>query len=57
MWEINQARFGDASEEVGRAYLELAQVNLKKKDFNEAINFQRKALKVFSELENFSDSD
>jgi hypothetical protein len=30
---------------------------LKKKDFNEAINFQRKALKVFSELENYSDSD
>lgn len=52
-----QATFGDSSEEVGKAYLELANANLKKKDYNEAIKFQRKALKVYQELENFRDTD
>ena len=47
VWESYQTKFGDQSEEVGRAYLELAQANLKKKDFNEAITMQNKALKVF----------
>ena len=42
---------------MGKAYLELAQAHLKKKDFNEAINLQKKALKVYQELENYSDSD
>ena len=36
---------------MARAYLELAQAHLKKKDFSEAISFQQKALKVYSELE------
>ena len=57
VWELCQAKYGDQSEEVGKAYLELAQAQLKKKDFNEAISFQQKALKVFSELENYSDTD
>ena len=39
VWELYQAHFGDSSIEVGKAYLELAQAHLKKKDFNEAINF------------------
>ena len=49
VWEIYQAAFGANSLEVARAYLELAQTHLKKKDFNEAISFQQKALKVYQE--------
>lgn len=56
-WELCQAKFGDESEEVGKSYLELASAHLKKKDFNEAINFQKKALKLYQALENFNDSD
>jgi len=39
VWEISEAQFGRKSEEVGKVYLELAKVYLKKKDFNEAINY------------------
>ncbi len=52
MWELYQARFGENSYEVARSYLELAQAHLKKKDFGEAINFQHKALKVYTENAN-----
>lgn len=51
VWELYQQIFGSTSLEVASSYLELAQANLKKKDFNEAINFQQKALKVFSEVD------
>ncbi|CDW79587.1 tpr domain containing protein [Stylonychia lemnae] len=57
VWEISQAKFGDNSEEVGQAYYELANAHLKKKDYNEAIKYQRKALQVYQGLENFRDSD
>ncbi len=57
VWELCQAKFGDSSEEVGQSFLELASAHLKKKDYAEAINFQRKALKLYQGLENFSDSD
>jgi hypothetical protein len=36
--------------EVGKVYLELAVAHLKKKDANEAISFQQKALKVYQDL-------
>ena len=49
--DFHQQIFGSTSLEVASSYLELAQANLKKKDFNEAINFQQKALKVFSEVD------
>lgn len=39
VWEVYQAAFGANSLEVARAYLELAQAHLKKKDYSEAINF------------------
>jgi tetratricopeptide (TPR) repeat protein len=39
VWEMYQAQFGGASLEVGRAYIELAQVHMKKKDIHEAIGF------------------
>ena len=39
VWELYQAQFGEQSLEVGKAYLELAQAHLKRKDYNEAINF------------------
>jgi tetratricopeptide (TPR) repeat protein len=57
VWEIAEAKYGRKSEEVGKVYLELAKVNLKKKDFTEAINYQKKALEVYQELENFQDTD
>ena len=50
VWELYQAQFGSASIEVGRAYLELAQVHLKKREPQEAISFQQKALKVHQEI-------
>jgi lipopolysaccharide biosynthesis regulator YciM len=40
VWELQQAQFGQESIEVARAYIELAIVHIKKKDYNEAINFQ-----------------
>lgn len=40
VWELYQGQFGENSIEVGKSYLELAQAYLKKKDYNEAINFQ-----------------
>ena len=49
VWEIYQAAFGPNSLEVAKAYQELAQAHLKKRDFNEAISFQQKALKVYQE--------
>ena len=39
IWELQQAQFGQESIEVARAYIELALVQIKKKDYNEAINF------------------
>ena len=57
VWEISQAKYGDNSEEVGQAYYELANAHLKKKDYNEAIKFQRKSLQVYQGLENFRDTD
>lgn len=57
VWELSEAKYGRKAEEVGRVYLELAKVYLKKKDFTEAINYQRKSLEVYQELENFSNTD
>lgn len=57
VWEIAESKYGRKSEEVGKVYLELAKVYLKKKEFDEAINYQRKSLEVYKSLENFSDSD
>ena len=34
VWEIAEAKYGRKCEEVGKVYLELAKVYLKKKDFN-----------------------
>jgi hypothetical protein len=39
VWEIAEAKYGKKSEEVGKVYLELAKVFLKKKDFDEAIGY------------------
>ena len=50
VWEIYQAQFGSGSLEVGKVYLELALAHLKKKDTNEAISFQQKALKVHQDI-------
>ncbi len=35
---------------MGKVYLELAVAHLKKKDMNEAISFQQKALKVYQDI-------
>jgi outer membrane protein assembly factor BamD (BamD/ComL family) len=39
VWELFEAKFGRNSEFVGRCYLELAKIYLKKKDYNEAISY------------------
>lgn len=57
VWEIAEAKFGRKSQEVGQVYLELANAHIKKKDFEEGINFQKKAFEVYQEIEGFSDSD
>jgi tetratricopeptide (TPR) repeat protein len=39
VWELAEAKFGRKAEEVGKVYLELAKVYLKKKEFEEAISY------------------
>jgi hypothetical protein len=39
VWELFESKYGRNSEYVGRCYLELAKIYLKKKDFNEAISY------------------
>jgi tetratricopeptide (TPR) repeat protein len=57
VWELVEAKYGRKSEEVGKIYLELAKVHVKKKDFEEGINYQKKALEVYQDLEGYGDSD
>lgn len=57
MWELAQTKFSDNSEEVAKALIELANAHLKKKDFDEAIKLQKRALEVYQSLESFKDSD
>ena len=38
-WEVYEAKLGRNCEEIGRVYLELAKVYLKKKGFDEAIDY------------------
>lgn len=49
--EIYQARFGEVSLEMGKGYTELASAYLKKREYEEAINYQQKALKVYQDIE------
>lgn len=56
-WELFDMNHGKSSEQVGNCFLEMASIHNKKKDFAEAINFQQKALQVFSELEKFSNTE
>ena len=52
VYELYMAQFGDQSIEVGKALLELAQVHIKKREYNEGISYQQKAYKLFSEIVN-----
>lgn len=49
--------FGKNSEQVGNCYIEIASLHHKKKDYEDAIQFQIKALEVFSGLEKFSNTE
>ena len=49
--------FGKVSEQVGNCYLEIASVHNKKKDMDEAIRFQKKALEIFGEIPKFSNTE
>ena len=48
---------GKVSEQVGNCYLEIASIHHKKRDIEEAITFQTKALNVFAGLEKFSNTE
>jgi len=56
-WELFELNFGKGSEQVGNCFIEIAQIHYKKKEYEEAITFQSKALDVFSELEKFSNTE
>lgn len=49
--------FGKVSEQVGNCYLEIAAVHNKKKDVEEAIGFQKKALEIFGEIQKFANTE
>jgi len=46
-WELFEMAFGTQSEQVGNCYIEIAGVHNRKKDIEEAIQFQKKALQTF----------
>ena len=56
-WELFEMAFGTQSEQVGNCYIEIAGVHNKKKDLEEAIEFQKKALQTFSQLEKYSNTE
>ena len=56
-WELYEMAFGTQSEQVGNCYIEIASVHNKKKDMDEAIQFQQKALATFSQLEKYSNTE
>ena len=56
-WELYEMAFGGQSEQVGNCYIEIAGVHSKKKDVEEAIQFQEKALQTFSQLEKYSNTE
>lgn len=47
-WELYEMAFGTQSEQVGNCYIEIAAVHGRKKDLEEAIQFQNKALQTFA---------
>ena len=47
-WELYEMAFGTQSEQVGNCYIEIAAVHSRKKDIEEAIQFQSKALQTFA---------
>ena len=49
--------FGTQSEQVGNCYIEISTVHSKKKDLEEAVQFQRKALQTFAQLEKYSNTE
>jgi len=56
-WELYEMAFGTQSEQVGNCYLEIAIVHSRKKDMEEAIQFQQKALHTFNQLEKYSNTE
>ena len=56
-WELYEMAFGTQSEQVGNCYIEIAAVHNRKKDIEEAIQFQSKALQAFAQLEKYSNTE
>ena len=56
-WELYEMAFGTQSEQVGNCYIEIAAVHNRKKDLDEAIQFQTKALQTFAQLEKYSNTE
>ena len=56
-WELYEEIFGKQSEQVANCYLELALTHGKKKEYEDAINFQQKALEIFKSIEKFSNTE
>ena len=56
-WELYEMSFGKVSEQVGNCYLEIASVHNKKKDLDESIRFQKKALEIFGDIPKFANTE
>jgi tetratricopeptide (TPR) repeat protein len=56
-WEIFEGVFGKESEQVAHCFLEIASIYYKKKEIQDAITFQERAMACYSTLEKFSNTD
>lgn len=57
IYELQKQEYGEDSEQVGNTYLEVAKVHFKDRHFDEAIQFQSDAMKIFEKLDKFEGSD
>lgn len=48
---MSEAKYGMKSETTASVFLELADVYLKKKEYKDAIEYQKKAFEIFQEIE------
>lgn len=56
-YELFELSTGKESEHVGNCFLEMAGIYNKKKDIKGAIDYQERALEVFSNLEKFNNTE
>lgn len=56
-WEIFEGVFGKESEQVAHCFLEIASIYFKKRETQDAISFQARAMNVYNQLEKFANTD